>query len=84
MKKISLFLLGSFLTVNVSAQIFLSKTCNIDFFSKTSMEDIDAINKASTLILNSSNNEIALKIPISNFKFKSAFVFHIELLCIYI
>ena len=55
-----------------SAQIYISKACEITFFSATPMEDIEASNKASVPILNTVTNEIAVKVPITSFNFRNS------------
>lgn len=52
-----------------NAQIFIGKTCEVKIFSDGPIEDIDAINKTSKPILNTANNEIAVKITIKGFDF---------------
>lgn len=70
MKKL---LLGVFVVANLnsSAQIFLSKQCEISFFSATPMEDIEAVNANAVPVLNTATNEIAIKVPVTSFIFKS-------------
>lgn len=70
MKKMALLLLIIVSANCAKAQIYLTKSSGIDFFSATSMEDIQAENKAATSILNTVTNEVVLKIPIAGFKFK--------------
>lgn len=54
------------------AQIFIGEEGTVSFFSKTAMEDIDAVNKLVKPILNGKNGEIAFKVTNIAFKFKSA------------
>lgn len=72
MKSIALtFLLICFYN-NSQAQIFIGEESKVSFFSKTAMENIDAVNKVSKPILNGANGEIVYKITNVGFKFKSA------------
>lgn len=50
-------------------KIFISKSSEISFFSKTPLKDIDAENKASVAIINLENKDIAIKIPVKSFVF---------------
>jgi hypothetical protein len=59
------------ISVYAKSQIYLGKTCEISFFSKGPIEDIYAINKNTKPILNTVTNEVALKITIKGFEFKS-------------
>jgi polyisoprenoid-binding protein YceI len=63
---IGIMSLGSML---LKAQIYMGKTCDISFFSKGPIEDIYAINKSTKPILNTANNEVAIKITIKGFVF---------------
>jgi polyisoprenoid-binding protein YceI len=69
MKKI--FLLNILLlTIKLSfAQIFMAKTCEITFFSPSTVEDITATNKDAKPLLNTSNGNIQVKINMRLFKF---------------
>lgn len=72
MKKKYLAFLVALTAQTITAQIFISKDCEISFFSATPMEDISAVNTASKVILNTSTNEIQAKVPVVNFKFKKS------------
>lgn len=56
-----------------SAQSTLYSTKNsvFSFFSKAPLEDIEAKNTYATSILNTSNNELVVRIPISKFQFRN-------------
>jgi len=58
------------LNLSLFAQIYISKSCEINFFAGTSLEDIDATNKAAKPILNTATGDIQVKIPITLFVFK--------------
>lgn len=44
----------------------------ISFFSKTPVEDIEAVSKAAGAIINTENGVIAFKVPIKTFKFQNS------------
>jgi hypothetical protein len=73
MKKIllSLFVIG---TLHVSAQVFKAKkdACSIDFFSKASLEDIEAINKNPIIVCKPETGDLQFAVVMTQFKFKSA------------
>ncbi len=54
------------------SQLYRAETCEVSFFSKTSMEDIDAMNRIEKPLLDSKSGTIAFKIHNTSFKFKSA------------
>ncbi len=51
------------------AQLFATQNGEISFYSKTPMEDIDAVNKQVGSIINSANNEVAVQMRVTNFVF---------------
>lgn len=54
---------------SANAQLFTTQTGEISFFSKTPMEDIDAVNKQVGSIINSTTNEVAVQMRVTNFIF---------------
>jgi hypothetical protein len=60
------------LSIAANAQIFISKTCEITFFSEAPLENIDAKNTTAKPILNTTNNEVAVRVPIKGFVFAKA------------
>jgi polyisoprenoid-binding protein YceI len=52
-----------------NAQLFITTTGEVSFFSKTPMEDIEALNKNVSSIINTSTNEVAVQMRITNFVF---------------
>jgi polyisoprenoid-binding protein YceI len=65
-----LLLLYYFASSSVQAQqLFTATTSEITFFSDAPLEDIEAVNKASQSLLNTSTREIAVKVPIKSFVF---------------
>jgi polyisoprenoid-binding protein YceI len=59
------------LPLHAQAVIFGTKQGTINFFSKAPLEDIDAKNDKVTSLLNSSTNEIAVRVPIQEFQFRN-------------
>jgi polyisoprenoid-binding protein YceI len=51
------------------AQLYMTTTGEVSFFSKTPMEDIDAVNKSVSSIINTATNEVAVQMRITNFVF---------------
>ncbi len=64
---ISLLFVCLFWTAN--AELFTKQPGEISFFSKTPMEDIDAVNKQVGSIINSATNEVAVQMRVTNFIF---------------
>ena len=74
MNKIIFSLLLALITSPIFSQIYTAKTgsTSIVFFSKSPLEDIEAINKGATVVLKASTNDIQIRITNQNFKFKNA------------
>ncbi len=74
MKNLALFTLVTLITIfNVNAQqLYTTNTGVVSFFSSTPMEDINAVNKKVTSILNSTTNDIAFQMQIIQFKFPNS------------
>ena len=51
------------------AQLFMTTNGEVSFFSKTPMEDIDAVNKSVSSIINTATNEVAVQMRVTNFVF---------------
>jgi len=66
----SCFALGSYI-LPAQAQLYTAQNSQIDFFSKTLVEDIKALNTKSSSIINSANGEIVVKIPVTEFQFRN-------------
>lgn len=68
-----LFLVISF-TQNVKAQIYKAKDGGtlISFFSEAPLENIEASNKGAVIVLNTTSNDIQVRVSIQNFKFKNS------------
>jgi hypothetical protein len=73
MKKTALGLL-LLLGLNSSAQIFMGKkdATTVSFFSKSPLEDIEAVSKTSVPVYNSATGDLQLRVILTSFKFKSA------------
>jgi hypothetical protein len=61
-------LLGS----SLSAQKFYTKSGKISFFSSTSLENINATNKAAVCLLNTQTGELQFAVLLKGFEFKKA------------
>jgi hypothetical protein len=70
MKSVFLSIVGIVLSTSLYAQIFMAKNCEITFFSSSPIEDIQAINKATKPILNTSTGDIQVKIAMTAFVFE--------------
>jgi polyisoprenoid-binding protein YceI len=68
MKKL-VFITLLFIGFQSKAQLFMTTTGEVSFFSKTPMEDIDAVNKSVSSIINTATNEVAVQMRITNFVF---------------
>ncbi len=68
MKKL-LFLALLFIGFQSKAQLFMTTNGEVSFFSKTPMEDIEALNKNVSSIINTATNEVAVQMRITNFVF---------------
>lgn len=71
MKNLILLLLV-FNTQIAFSQNFITKNGRISFFSKTSIENIDAVNNQAVSILNSKTGELVFSVLINGFLFKKA------------
>ena len=52
-------------------KLYSSNKSEFSFFSKTPLEDIDAKNTRASSIINLSNRELVVRIPVSQFQFKN-------------
>jgi polyisoprenoid-binding protein YceI len=70
---IATFLLtSSFLWCQAQTEKFYTLTGNIQFYSKTSLEDIKAENKQVQTMLNTTTGALAFKVVMKNFQFAKA------------
>lgn len=74
MKKIILLLALLFSLTQINAQIYKAKdgTTLITFFSEAPLENIEAANKGAIIVLNTTTNDIQVRVSIQNFKFKNS------------
>lgn len=73
MKNFLLIFAASFLlTLSAGAQNFMTKNGKISFFSKTDVEDIDAVNNQAVSVINSQTGSVAFSVLINGFLFKKA------------
>lgn len=73
MKTLLFIVITSITMMNATyAQNLITKNGKISFFSKTSMENIDAINNQAVSVLNSKNGDLAFSVLVSGFLFKKA------------
>lgn len=70
MKKVVSLFIFCIATHIAFAQIYMAKNCDITFFSKSPLENIEAINKSAKPILNTASGAIQIKISIIAFKFE--------------
>lgn len=60
------------LAFSMNAQKFMTQTGTIKFFSKTPMENIDAVNNQVSSILNAENGEVVFSMLMKGFVFEKA------------
>ena len=58
-----------FIGFQSKAQLFMTTNGEVSIFSKTPMENIDAVNKSVSSIINTATNEVAVQMRITNFVF---------------
>ena len=68
---IKTLLISLFFAVNTEAQNYICRDGETSFFSETPLENIAALNKTVTSVLNIATNEIAVKMVMTEFKFKN-------------
>ncbi len=71
-KKLSLIFLFFMCFTILKAQNYFTKNGNVSFFSKTSMEDIQADNNQVVSVLNAQTGDLQFSVIIKNFHFKKA------------
>lgn len=72
MKLVSNIVLGLTLIglQSIAQPIYTTDSSRVSFFSATPVENISAVNSASTSLLNVAKKEIVFRVPISGFKFE--------------
>ena len=71
----NLFLIfAALLIINctATAQTYMTKNGKISFFSRTDIENIDAVNNQTMSVLNAQNGEIVFSVMVNGFLFKKA------------
>jgi len=69
MRKTGLFIILLMICSGLYSQIYIASSSEISFFSEATIENIEAVNKASKPILNTSTGDIQIKIPMKGFVF---------------
>lgn len=73
MKNFLLIVITSLALTNAgNAQNYITKNGTVSFFSKTSMENISAVNNQALSVLNSKNGDLAFSVLVTGFLFKKA------------
>lgn len=57
------------LEFQANGQLYMAQNGEVSFFSKTPLEDIDALNKLVASIINTDNNEVAVQMRVTSFVF---------------
>jgi hypothetical protein len=70
MKRIILSLITCVSATSLFSQIYIAKTCEINFLSKTPVEDIAALNSSTKPLLNIATGDIQMKIVMTGFIFE--------------
>jgi polyisoprenoid-binding protein YceI len=65
-------IMGIFSLTAFSQSLFMTRSGQVSFFSKTPMENIEAVNNEVTSMLNTSTGEIVFAILIKSFRFEKA------------
>lgn len=72
MKKIFFTLTALVFGTSIFAQIYMAKSCEISFFSEAPLENIEAVNKSAKPLVNTSTNDVQVKIANTGFIFEKA------------
>ena len=73
MKKSFMLALGLVATLGVFAQDrFFTKTGKVSFYSKASLEDIEAHNRSVTCVLDAKSGNVQFSVPVKGFEFEKA------------
>ena len=67
-----IFAASFFLTFSADAQNYITKNGKISFFSKTDVEDIDAVNNQAVSVINSQTGSVNFSLLVNGFLFKKA------------
>ena len=71
-KSFSSLIIGALLTLNVSAQQWVTRAGEVHFLSETPIEDIEATSKEASVILDLESGRVAVQVPILSFHFEKA------------
>lgn len=72
MKKIALIALLLASIQGIAQTLYMTRNGQVSFFSKTPVENIDAINNEATSILNIKTGEVAFAVLVKSFRFQKA------------
>lgn len=72
MKKITLIALLLASIQGIAQTLYMTRNGQVSFFSKTPVENIDAINNEATSILNIKTGEVAFAVLVKSFRFQKA------------
>ena len=67
-----IFAASFFLAFSAGAQNYITKNGKISFFSKTDVEDIDAVNNQAVSVINSQTGSVNFSLLVNGFLFKKA------------
>jgi polyisoprenoid-binding protein YceI len=74
MKKMVLAILALTFVTSGYSQIYMDKKGKTHFLSKSSIEDIEAANKTSVVVIDAATGNVQVKVQIKAFKFASSFM----------
>ena len=69
-KSIALLTILGCLVIQSRGQVYIAKKSEIGFFSEAIMENIEAVNKRSSSLLNTKTGQFVVQIPIGAFEFE--------------
>ncbi len=72
MIKCIVYLLLTTITLQVTAQKLYTKNASISFINKTNVQNINALNKAGTIVIDGASGAIAMSLLIKSFTFSKA------------
>jgi polyisoprenoid-binding protein YceI len=72
MKNILLIFAASLLALTAGAQNYITKNGKISFFSKTDVENIDAVNNQAVSVINAETGSVNFSLLVNGFLFKKA------------
>ncbi|SMO43787.1 YceI family protein [Solitalea koreensis] len=72
MKKLLIIIALSTIAISAKAQVYVSNSSKVSFFSKTSVEDISAVNTTASILLNATTDSLYVRIKNTSFTFERA------------